>query len=222
MEIGQNRHGQLMYARRDNSATPVITFTPQHDYTRTKYSFDAARRFTRATWRYGYRYAGLFPPDPTAVPGDPIKTRFQQGEWASGTLKHKVTAAETALGTAFGSARFKPFTYDNPVTPDANTALRVITRELDYAVGPGPSYHGTPYVEITGPDARLLMELDSNGKTRELGDVIAITDEQGLSSTGYTAKTCRIVMIDHDPQGFQITLGCEVLDASEATLTEFD
>lgn len=215
LQIGQNRHGQLIFSRRDHTASSVITLTPQRDYTSSRYWVESQDRGTRIEYRYGKRYADPFAPESTPSPGQPLVAiggRPKFGEWASGLQRLIATAAETALATTGRAITKRLIEQENDVTRDDNTAYQVAYRLLDYGTGPNPGYNGTPMFELQGSMQRLLMAEDSNGSTRELGDVIGITDVQGLSVVGYTAKKGRITKIELDPERDWCVLTGEILD----------
>lgn len=212
LEVGQNRHGQLMFARRDVAATPVITFRAQRDIMSSSYTADGSRRATGIRYRWGYRYHNPYAPFSTPKPGDPLTvgdtSRPFYGEWESGLNILDSNPAGAALA-ANGKA-LQRIEFDNYVTRDAATALAVATRELNYATGPGPAYHGTLLFELVGP-WDLLSRLDINGKTRELNDVIEVYDDEGPTANGTDAFTGRITRIRLDPEANTVTLAGEIL-----------
>ena len=118
------------------------------------------------------------------------------------------TGRDKVLGTRYSP----PITYDNTVTFDAETANTVARRELDCATGPGPSYHGTMLFELTGPIQELLLRLDINNRTRELGDVIEIEDDEGPTIDGEgTTHRGRITRIRIDCESDRCTLFGDIL-----------
>ena len=212
LEIGPNRHGQLMFSRRDTTATAVITFKAQR-IIESSYHADGSQRATSIEYRWGPRYADPFASKQAPSPGDPIpadKNVIDWG-WASGYQKLTNQDAYDALWNTH-AALLPPLIFDNDRTFNAETATTVAQRELDYATGPGPSYHGTILFELTGPIDDLLLKLDSNNKTRELGDVIGIQDDEGPTGDGEaTTHRGRILRMRFDVEADTVTLSGEVL-----------
>ncbi len=213
LEVGPNRHGQLMFARRDLTAQPTITFRAYRSLIETSYNADGSKRATRIEYRYGERYADPFASVASPNAGDPTPAKQDPNDWgwASGLLQLSNEDAYLALWNTH-AALLPPIKFDNDTTFDSDTAYNVAFRELQYANGPGPSYHGTILFEIIGPIQELLMRLDSNGKTRELNDVIGIIDEEGPTGDGEaTTHRGRIVRLRIDPERDFCTLSGEIL-----------
>jgi hypothetical protein len=219
LEIGPNRHGQLMFSRRDVDAQPTITFRA-HKIIESSYHADGTKRATNIELRFGPRYADPFASTEAASPGDPTPTSKNVIDWgwASGLQQLPPVGDPNPAYEALWNthaALLPPLKLDNDVTFDAETAFSVAQRELDYATGPGPSYHGTILFELTGPIDDLIMRLDSNNRTRENGDVIGIQDDQGPTGDGEeTTHRGRIIRTRMDVEADRATLIGEILPDS--------
>ncbi len=209
LRIGPNRHNQIMFARKDPAAVPTITFRGDRYIIDAEYVTDGDRRVNQLFFRYGERYADPFGGIPTPEEGSPLPENDTDKGWQSGLLELRNQDAIDALWETH-AAILPPENFDNEVTRDVATAIAVASEILDYGTGPAPSYHGTTLFTITGP-WELLTKLDSNGKTRELGDTIAIIDEEGPSDDGETVFRCWITKIRLDPEQDQVTLSGEIL-----------
>lgn len=213
LEIGPNRHGQLMFARRDPAAEPTITFRVHRSGIDSSYHTDGSKRSHQIELRWGKRYADPFASVQSATPGDPGPASKQVIDWgwASGLQKLTNEDAFDALWESH-AVQLAPIKYDNDSTFDAETAVVVGQRELDYATGPEPSYHGTMLFELTGPIDALFMSLDSNDQPREKNQVIGIIDEEGPTGDGEaTTHRGRITAIRVDIESDLCTLIGEVL-----------
>lgn len=209
LEIGPNRHGQLTFHRRDPEAAATITFraTTIRD---SSYTADGTRRATTIQYRYGPRYADPFASVATPAQGDPLPVSKEDWGWQSGLQQLTNEDAFDALWNTH-AALLPDLSFDNEITRDSETANTVARRELDYATGPGPAYHGTTLFELTGSIDDLLLRLDSNGRTRELGHVFAIADDEGPTADGATTLRHRITRIRLDPEANLCTFWGDVL-----------
>jgi hypothetical protein len=204
VDMGINRHGQLILSRDVPSAASVVTFNAQRDVLEDGLAtdLDHAHYANTLKYRYAYRYVPDTAPRATPYKGWPVpeRTVAPYAEWVSGTVTTSDTAAITAV--------------QRTVTADANlyairdqdVADNIAGHKLARARGPSGTPDGTRIVTVTTG----LQGYGRDGTVLDLGSVIAITHPEGLRSTGWTAQRARIVAITYHPQTFTVSLECRV------------
>lgn len=205
MEMGVNRHGQLIVSREDTSASATVTLDAYADVLEDGFEtvLQSDTYYNNVRYRYGYRYAASTAPRANTYQGWALPERlvapYQQ--WLSGVITSPDSSAITAV--------------QQTVTVDLDfIALRtlavaddVVLHKRNRAIGPAASLDGSRLVTIrTG-----LHGLEKDGAAIGLGSVIAITHPEGLTSSGWTAQKVRVLAMDVDPMTFSVTLECRVL-----------
>lgn len=205
VDMGINRHGQLILSRESTSASAVATFDARADILDDGFDtlLQSDTYYNNVRYRYAYRYAASTAPRANTYQGWALPERltapYQQ--WLSGVITSADSGAVTAV--------------QQTITVDLEFhALRtlavadnVVLYKRNRAIGPAASLDGSRLVTIrTG-----LQGLQQSGVEIELGTVIAITHPEGLTSSGWTAQKVRVLAMDVDPMTFSVTLECRVL-----------
>jgi hypothetical protein len=203
LDMGVNRHGQIILSREAISATAVVSFTAQHDILDGSFeAWTATDEYVnRLESQHAYRYVAPTAPLPTPSFGAPLPRNpvASYNPFSSGVVRLESTGAQSLVGRVVKS------TLDNYVmranTYALNVASTVFIRQL------GPSADGPHMVRFsTGWQGFGKNQVDV-----DLGSVITVDHPEGLSSTGYTAKRVRVLAVDVDPQNARVTLEGRVL-----------
>jgi hypothetical protein len=203
LDMGVNRHGQIILSRESNSATAVVSFTAQHDILDGTFeAWTATDEYgNRLETQYAFRYVAPTAPLPTPSFGAPLPRNpvASYNPFSSGLVRLESTSAQSLVG------RVVKTTLDNYVmrasTYALNVASTVFIRQL------GPSADGPHMVRFsTGWQGFGKNQVDV-----DLGSVITVDHPEGLSSTGYTAKRIRVLEHEVDPQNATVTITGRVL-----------
>lgn len=209
--VGQNRHGQVFPFRKDYSAIATITLDEQRDHVSFEQWIATDRRGNVVRYQHSKRYLTQEPAASTGT-WQPIAINGRiLGEWASGQIELPDPVAQAAHEDSWGRRRERPIVMDMDTTRDAATAAIVANFALSEGTGEAPSYDGIRMFKITGPFERVLMRLGTDGKTLELGTVVAVTNSEGMTGTGYTLKRGLVTEVDVDPEADLVTVMGEIL-----------
>jgi hypothetical protein len=177
-DIGINRHGQIMLTMLDRTSTAssAVTFTDQSDILKGSFSIDPCLDAVenRVNYVYARNYLKtlqqLLTEEGTRPPREPY-----DGTWKSGLQTLNDTTEQTALGETRASQTLELEMVRDQDTADDVAAQRLALRK---------SSKGRAEATF---DCTL-----SKGYNIELGDVIAVTHFQGISTTGWSARRCQV------------------------------
>lgn len=207
MNMGENRHGQLMLSREDTAAAAVATFTAQADALEDglESDIDDDAFLNSAQYRFAERYADATAPVSNTPQGwaAPARLVAPYSEWVSGLVDLPDATSITNVQQEW------PAPVDFHAIRDGATAAMLAARKLARARGPSASRDGSRLVRHT----TRLQGFEKDGAPIDLGSVIALTHPLGLSATGWTAQKARVLAIEFDPMEMTVTHECRVLAA---------
>ena len=209
LEMGANRHGQLMVSRESVTAAGVVTFDAQTDILDGEFETDIDReiRCNNVEYFYGRRYVSPTAPRDTPTTGQPLPTQpvAPYADWESGLKPLPDTSASNAVGRVITRK------LENYVIRVAATADLIADRVLKRGVGPAPAKDGPRIATIpTG-----WQGVVKSGTMVELGTVIKVEHPEGLSASGWTSAAparVRTRTIRISPQTGRVTLHGRVLE----------
>lgn len=212
LEIGSNRHGQIMVAREDVTAAAAVTFDAVADIIDGAFNTDIDRelRCNEVEYFYGRRYLPPTAPRPTPAEGDPLPTTPVKpyAEWASGRQTLHNVGAQAAVG------RIITRTIDNYVTRDGTTAALVAAYQLARGVGPSPAKDGPRLATWLTRE----QGLEQDGTVIDLNTVAQLEHPEGLGPTGWTSAAparARIRVLEIDPLAGTVSLEGRVLEEED-------
>jgi len=205
MDMGVNRHGQLILSREDTAAAATVTYTASADILEDGFETELqSDTFANAIQgRYGYRYAAATAPVPSTPTGwaSPARLIAPYQQWVSGV----VTSSDT---TSITNVQQKiDIDVDLHAIRLSAVATDIFARKLARARGPAATRDGSRLVTMpTG-----LQGLQQATVDVELGVMAALTHPEGLTSSGWTAQTVRVLGIAFDPTTFTVTHDSRVI-----------
>ena len=203
LDMGVNRHGQIILSREAISATAVVSYTAQTDILEGSFeAWTATDEYAnQLTTQWGYRYIAPSAPLPTPSVNNPLPVNpvASYNPFSSGVTKMFATSAASLVGRVVNA------NLDNYAVRINSFALNVGSTVIARALG--PSNDGPHMVRFsTGWQGFGKNQVDV-----DLGSVITVDHPEGLSSTGYTAKRVRVLAMEVDPQAARVTLEGRVL-----------
>jgi hypothetical protein len=185
--VGINRHGQIMLSMLDITATAgTVTFTDQSDILKDSFRINPRLDAVENRVRYAYRrnyLKTIQQPNPeigSRLPREPFDK-----DWLSGTQTLNDTTEQDNLGEVRPSKLL-----ELEMVRDEDTANDVAARRLALRK---PS---------NGRAEATWKSTLSKGYSVELGDLVNVTHFQGIGSTGWTNKRCRVLRIVDDLDQF--------------------
>jgi hypothetical protein len=199
MDMGVNRHGQLILSREDTAAASTVTYTAAADILEDGFETELqSDTFANAiNGRYAYRYAAATAPVPSTPMGWAAPSRliapYQQ--WVSGVVTTSDTTSITNVQQRVDVDA------DLHAIRVSTVASDVLSKKLARARGPSATRDGSRIVTMpTG-----LQGFHQATVNVDLGTMAAITHPEGLTSSGWTAQTIRIMGITFDPATYAVT-----------------
>jgi hypothetical protein len=181
--LGINRHGQIILSMLDITATTgAVTFTDQSDILKDSFRINPRLDAVENRVRYAYKrnyLKTIQQPNPeigSRLPREPFDST-----WLSRTQTLNDTTEQTNLGEVRSSQLLELEMVRHQETADDVAARRLALRK--------PS---------NGRAEATWRSTLSKGYSVELGDLVNVTHFQGIGSTGWTNKRCRVLRIVDD------------------------
>jgi hypothetical protein len=195
--VGINRHGQIILSMLDITATVgTVTFTDQSDILKDSFRINPRLDNVENRVRYAYKrnyLKTIQQPNPeigSRLPREPFDK-----DWLSGTQTLNDTTEQTNLGEVRSSQLLELEMVRDQSTADDVAARRLALRK--------PS---------NGRAEATFSSTLSKGYSVELGDLVNVTHFQGIGSTGWTNKRCRVLRIVDDLDQFTRTFTVQDID----------
>jgi hypothetical protein len=195
--VGINRHGQIIVSMLDITATTgTVTFTDQSDILKDSFRINPRLDNVENRVRYAYKrnyLKTIQQPNPeigSRLPREPFDK-----DWLSGTQTLNDTTEQTNLGEVRSSQLLELEMVRDQSTADDVAARRLALRK--------PS---------NGRAEATFSSTLSKGYSVELGDLVNVTHFQGIGSTGWTNKRCRVLRIVDDLDNFTRTFTVQDID----------
>jgi hypothetical protein len=214
LEMGANRHGQLIVSREDVTAAATRTFDA-FDLSDVDTNIDREIRCNLIEYVFARRYVAPSAPRATPAVGAPIPIApvSPYADWASGLQTVPPIASPSAAQIKVG--RIITRRIENYVTRDSATAASVAVAALLRGIGPYPAEDGPRTVRIATNWRGLIQ---GNTVDVDLGTVVEVQHPEGLTALGWTAvepARVRVRAIEMDPQAGTVTLEGRVLEEED-------
>lgn len=181
VQIGLNRHGQVMLSMEDSTIASVATFTDVKDI--DKDGFDVTVGFDDLANTLPYRWGPVYLP--------PASKDLPDLKWTEDTSLSDGSAITAHLQTKVAPAAELWFTNDE------TTADSVATYALARRTGGAAPYRGPLTATIKG---------GLNLSAAELGDNVTVTHFASVGASGWVAQKVRVMGIIFEPNTLGITL----------------
>lgn len=203
LDLGINRHGQIMASREPITPIPVVSFTARHDIIEGSFSMwsDHERYANQIEWMYGPRYLPPSAPLPTpsvgtSLPISPIKFYCE-------SVSSLITYSNSTAINAFG--RIQPYRFTNVVTQHNSTAANVASFTLQRLSGPSSDGPWRASFD-TG-----WQGLGKGGSQVELGTIVQVEHPERVGVSATTPMLGRVVAITVKPLDHMVSLELQLL-----------
>lgn len=206
MEMGINRHGQLILKVENNLAAAEMTYDAYQVEDGTYETWiEPQELINRVEHEYGYLYTPPFAPAPTPAEGEPVPTKPMKDvpKWESGMVVTEDTAAQAQIGGEISTLKLQNFAVRDPATA-TDVALQLLNRGL------GPTNEGPRWYAIRG-GPWLLGENGSPATILDLGSVFAVSHPERVGTDITTVDRCRILEVTYHPLKKRVTYKGRVL-----------